>query len=93
MPSSKRLSRRLALAAGTRWVIVTALAGISLVPERSFGAKAAKADYSYRDQPKDGKSCADCRLFSSGESGKGACALVDGDISPSGWCVAFSARK
>lgn len=93
MPSSQRLSRRLALVAGTRWMIVCALAGISLVPQRSFGAKAAKADFSYRDQPKDGKSCADCRLFSPSESGKGACALVDGEISPSGWCLAFSARK
>ena len=92
MPSSQRLSRRLALVAGAR-VIVTALAGISLVPEGSFGAKAAKADYSYQDQPKDGKSCADCRLFSPSGSGKGACALVDGDISSSGWCLAFSARN
>jgi hypothetical protein len=87
-----RLSRRQAFFAGARWLILPACTSVSLAPEWAFGAKAAKADYSYREQPKEGKSCAGCRLFSLTESGKGVCAIVDGDISPSGWCLAFSPR-
>jgi hypothetical protein len=74
-------------------MILPACAIVGLAPERALSAKAAKEDFAYREQPKEGKSCANCRLFSLTESGKGVCAIVDGDISPSGWCMAYSPRK
>jgi hypothetical protein len=55
-------------------------------------AKASKADVSYRDAPKEGKSCSACRLFTPSESGQGTCAVVEGSVSANGWCMAFSAR-
>jgi len=55
-------------------------------------AKVSKADVFYRDAPKEGKSCAACRLFTPGESGRGTCAVVEGPVSANGWCMAFSAR-
>jgi hypothetical protein len=88
-----RLSRRQAFFAGARWVVLPACAGAALAPGWALGAKATKADFSYRESPKEGKSCANCRLFSPTESGKGVCAIIDGDISPSGWCLAFSPRR
>jgi hypothetical protein len=55
-------------------------------------AKADKRDFFYQDKPKDGKSCANCRMFSLAQGGVGMCAIVDGDVSPNGWCMAYSSR-
>ncbi len=61
-------------------------------PGSAAASKADKRDFAYQDKPKDGKSCSGCRLFASREDGKGQCAIVDGVVSPNGWCMAFSAR-
>lgn len=50
--------------------------------------KAAKSDVSYQDSPKDGASCANCKLY----NGDGTCQVVEGDISPDGWCIAWVAN-
>ncbi len=55
--------------------------------------KADKRDFHYQDGPKDGKSCASCRMFSLSTGGVGVCAIVDGDVSPKGWCMAYSSRS
>jgi hypothetical protein len=70
----------------------TTVAIACLAPRRALAAKAQKADFNYREQPKDGKSCAACRLFMPAGPGKGTCAVVEGDVSPSGWCMAYSPR-
>jgi hypothetical protein len=86
-----KLTRRDAVALGTRWLLSGGVVAIACVPVARAG-KAAKADFYYQDKPKDGKSCANCRLFTTSEAGKGSCAVVDGDVSPVGWCMAYSAR-
>jgi High potential iron-sulfur protein len=45
----------------------------------------------YQEQPKDGQRCDACMQFVPGPKpgAKGACKVVDGPISPSGWCIAF----
>jgi hypothetical protein len=60
--------------------------------DRAHAAKADKRDFFYQDKPKDGKSCAICRLFIARDEGKGQCAVVEGPVSPNGWCIAFSPR-
>jgi hypothetical protein len=45
-------------------------------------AKMAQAAASYQDSPKDDQRCDNCSLFQPPSS----CQLVDGTISPSGWC-------
>jgi hypothetical protein len=45
-----------------------------------------KQDAEYQDTPKDIRMCATCTLFEPPR----ACKVVEGDISPSGWCKAFS---
>jgi hypothetical protein len=47
--------------------------------------KVSQAEAQYQDTPKGGFSCAACALFRPPR----ACAVVAGDISPSGWCRFF----
>lgn len=76
---SKRFSRRTVLlhTAGC-----TAGAAAALVPLRQAAAKMAQAAASYQDSPKGDQQCDNCTLFRAPNS----CQLVDGTISPSGWC-------
>jgi hypothetical protein len=74
-PTSRRtiLLRGVACAAGA-----TAL----LAPLRPAAAKMAQAGVAYQDTPKGDQQCSGCSLFQAPSS----CTLVDGTISPSGWC-------
>jgi hypothetical protein len=47
--------------------------------------KVSQADAAYQDRPKSGLDCAACSLFRPPRS----CAVVEGDISPEGWCRFF----
>ncbi len=85
-------SRRELLRASARWLLVPTIGTLAIVAD-PVAAKVSKADVFYRDAPKEGKSCASCRLFTPGESGKGICAVVEGPVSANGWCMAFSARE
>jgi hypothetical protein len=40
----------------------------------------------YQDSPKDIMMCATCTLFEPPKS----CKIVEGDVSPTGWCKAFA---
>jgi len=76
------------------FVVGTSLGVAALGAARhALAAKAQKADFGYRESPRDGKSCASCRLFTATGAGKGSCAVVEGDVSPSGWCMAYSPRQ
>lgn len=79
MTSNASISRRL--------VLVCCLVPSLPVPA---GSKAAKQDFSYQEKPRQGKSCSSCRMFIPAASGNPHCALVDGDISPTGWCMAYT---
>ena len=89
--NQSEISRRQAIAVGTALVARTALGAMIVTPLR-VGAKAAKADFYYQERAKDGKSCSTCRLFAPTESGRGTCAVVEGDVSSTGWCLAYSPR-
>jgi hypothetical protein len=45
----------------------------------------SKTEAEYQDGPKNGLACAACTLFRPPRS----CQVVQGDISPSGWCKFF----
>ena len=47
-------------------------------------AKVSQASVQYQTQPKDGKKCADCMHFIAESN---TCKLVEGNISPTGWCT------
>jgi hypothetical protein len=48
--------------------------------------KLTKAAARYQDQPKGNESCGSCPYFVIPNS----CVLVEGDISPNGWCPIFT---
>ena len=47
--------------------------------------KMAQTEAAYQDRPKSGLTCAACTLFRPPRS----CEVVQGDISPNGWCKFF----
>lgn len=52
-------------------------------------AKAKKAAVRYQDEPKKDRNCNNCRHFEP----PNACKLVEGEVSPNGWCTVWSKAK
>jgi len=53
-----------------------------LLPVKQAVAKMNQKSVAYQDTPKDDQKCSNCSLFQE----PNACTLVDGEISPEGWC-------
>lgn len=51
--------------------------------------KTSKDAVNYQDQPKNSDKCSQCRFFSEPSS----CDIVEGEISPEGWCNLFQAAE
>jgi hypothetical protein len=51
-------------------------------------AKVAQSAVAYQDKPKGTQRCEGCTLFQP----PSACKVVDGAVSPQGWCSLFSAK-
>jgi hypothetical protein len=66
----------------------TAVFGIAFGTTRvAFAAeKMTREQAQYQDQPKGISMCATCTLFEPPRS----CKVVEGDVSPNGWCRAFA---
>ncbi len=83
---SSAVSRRIILLRG-----VACAAGAAALLSPATNANAAKmtqAAAAYQDTPKNSQQCDGCALFQA----PNACQLVDGNISPAGWCK-FWAKK
>ena len=74
--SRRNVLRSSALTMGGALVLATAMTA-----ERAEAKMAQKAA-GYQATPKDGQSCGSCALFVAPAS----CKLVDGEVSPSGYC-------
>ena len=48
--------------------------------------KYSKEQVGYRDEPYLGRTCAKCVLY----VGHGECAIVEGKVSPNGWCMQWT---
>ena len=74
----------------TRRMAIGAMAGgvSSTVLARSAQAsdKMTKTRAEYQDKPNGIYSCATCTLFEKPSS----CKVVEGEVSPDGWCTAFA---
>jgi High potential iron-sulfur protein len=75
-------------------VVLPALAGMLLAQTTAADAKSSKAALKYQNTPNNGKKCSTCTLFIPGSSASanGTCKVVEGSISPHGWCIAYSAK-
>jgi len=70
-----------------RALALAASAGLAAATEpTSAQTKMSKQDAEYQDTPKDIRMCATCTLFEAPRS----CKVVEGDISPNGWCKVFA---
>jgi len=76
-------------------VVLPAFAGLLLAETTAAQAKGTKAQFKYQDTPNNGHKCSGCTLFIPGSSAKadGTCKIIDGSISPNGWCTAFAAKS
>lgn len=78
-------------------VVLPALAAVVVAGtgQADAAAKGSQAQYKYQTKPKDGKKCSTCTFFIPGKSAtaNGSCKIVEGTISPNGWCIAYSAKS
>lgn len=71
------------------------IAGIALAPwlarPAHAQAKASKQAMKYQDHPNNDQRCDTCLQFVPGTKAgaNGTCKVVDGPISPQGWCIAY----
>ena len=86
--SNELFSRRSAL----KGIAVIALLGTAA--GALADTKLTKAAVKYQDKPSGGKDCDDCLQFIPGATpkAKGQCKVVEGAISPNGYCIAFTPK-
>jgi High potential iron-sulfur protein len=78
---ARRRALRLASIFGA--LAITRLAGAQQKPPVPKGLKKrSKEAVGYRDFPYENRTCAKCMLY----LGDGECAIIDGKVSPEGWC-------
>lgn len=84
----KLISRRTLLKGAAA---VTCVALASTFAGKAFAEKSTKTAANYQDKPMGDKECDDCNFFIPGKTSKGAgtCQLVDGSISPQGYCTLY----
>lgn len=93
--SDKRLSRG-AFMRGA--IVLPALGGLLAAGAGVASAQAPKgsqAQFKYQNKPNGGKKCSGCTFYIAGKSAtaNGSCKIVDGSISPNGYCIAYSAKS
>jgi nitrous oxide reductase accessory protein NosL len=66
----------------------TALGGL----ERNPDQLSTKDAVNYQTEPSGGQQCSNCRYYVADKNGDGlgACAIVEGTISPEAWCVSYA---
>jgi hypothetical protein len=80
-------SRRNAVKAMT-WL--AAAAALPAMARRAAAqGKVSKTAVQYQDQPKNDQRCSGCLHFVAPQQ----CKLVEGSISPNGWCMAYAAKR
>jgi hypothetical protein len=90
--SSNAMTRRSFVANA---IVLPALAGLLIAGTTTARAKGSQAQFKYQSTPKNGQKCSQCTFYipNSNPKSNGTCKIVDGAISPNGWCTAFSAKK
>ncbi|HEY2476004.1 MAG TPA: hypothetical protein VGI19_14535 [Candidatus Cybelea sp.] len=76
-------------------IILPALAVLLPATAAADSSKASKSAMHYQSSPNGTMQCSGCKFFIPGADAKsdGTCQVVDGSISPSGYCQAFSAKS
>lgn len=69
-------------------VVAAATAPALALTTGTAEAKIQQSAVKYQTSPKDGKQCSDCNFFVA----PNACKQVDGEISPSGYCLLWAKK-
>lgn len=90
----KKLSRRELLKGAAMLASIGVLATTATITSTPAIAGVPKASMQYRDTPNGQQECSKCSLFVPGDSAKanGTCKVVNGSVSPHGYCVAFAPK-
>ncbi len=88
----KKISRRTMLKGA---VVATGVVLASAFAGRVQAAKSTKAAVKYQDNPKGEQKCSNCQFFIPGEkaTAAGTCQVVEGSISPEGWCTLYAKKS
>ncbi len=75
-------------------VVLPALASLLVAAADADASKASQASMHYQGTPSGDNHCSLCKFFVPAQDAKsdGSCQIVDGSISPNGYCMAFSAK-
>lgn len=75
-------------------VVMPALAHLLTSPAAADASKASQASMHYQTSPNGDAQCSKCQFFIPGKDAQsdGTCRIVEGTISPNGYCMAFSAK-
>jgi high potential iron-sulfur protein len=84
-PSRRRMLQA-AMSIGGAALLSPALESTAQQNPKATLKKRSKEAVGYRDEPYEGRSCAKCVLY----SGHGECVLVEGEVSPNGWCLQWT---
>ena len=75
-------------------IVLPALCSALGVRAVADGSKASQASMHYQTSPNGAMQCSGCQFFIPGADAKsnGSCRIVDGSISPNGYCMAYAAK-
>jgi hypothetical protein len=75
-------------------VLMPALARLLTSTAAADGSKASQTSMHYQTTPNGDAQCSKCQFFIPGQDAQsnGTCRIVDGAISPHGYCMAFAAK-
>lgn len=89
IPSNGSVSRRdflnIAAVGGCAIVAASVATRSSAAPKKKFTQQQAK----YQPVPKSGQRCQTCALWQAPTS----CQVVEGQVSPAGWCILYQAKS
>ncbi len=76
-------------------IVLPALAAALTGVAAADASKAPQAQMHYQSTPNGSMHCSLCKFFIPGKdaSSNGTCQVVDGSISPNGYCVAYAAKS
>ena len=85
---NNKISRRTLLKGAA---VVTGAAFLSAFAGKTLASKATKAEMKYQNKPNGDKKCSNCNFFIPGKTSTaaGTCQVVEGLISPHGYCTAY----
>lgn len=95
MDDRPKTSRRSMLKGSAMLVVGAALASRMAASRQAFAQqKMAQSAVQYQNKPNGDKKCSNCLQFVPGSSptANGTCKLVDGSISPQGYCTLWAAK-